>query len=123
MVALLQNRKDIAQRLRQERYLTPALVPATPWLFTGTVTTPRLTRTADSQRIEVAFSDRQAVRLIAIWRRYEHDRKHEWIFSLQHPSAPSIDLSDDAQHGKLTEVVVSLVDRLGQESQRVHFSK
>lgn len=123
MVALLQNRKDIAQRLRQERYLTPALVPATPWLFTGTVTTPKLTRTADSQRIEVAFSDRQAVRLIAIWRRYENDLRREWVFSLQAPSALSIDLSDDLQLGKLTEVVVSLVDRVGQESQRAHFIK
>jgi uncharacterized lipoprotein YddW (UPF0748 family) len=123
MVALMQNRKDIAQRLRQERYLTPALVPATPWLFAGTVTTPRLIRTADPQRIEVAFDDQQAVRSIAIWRRYEHEMKHEWIFSLQHPSAQSIDMSDDLQLGKLTEVVVSLVDRVGQESQRAHFIK
>ena len=44
MVSLAQNRKQIRQRLEQEKYLTPALVPATPWLENTNIAPPQIGR-------------------------------------------------------------------------------
>jgi hypothetical protein len=57
--------------------------------------------------------------LLAVWKRYGQ----RWLFSVQTSTNLSISLADDTKHGALKQVVVSSVDRTGQESPRSSYSK
>jgi hypothetical protein len=52
----------------------------------------------------------------AIWLRYGGD---QWRFTVQPAGAPSVTLAADAKLGAPDRVVVTAVDRLGNESARV----
>ncbi|MBI3523534.1 MAG: family 10 glycosylhydrolase [Betaproteobacteria bacterium] len=113
MVALAQNRQDIATRLAASTYAEPALVPAAPWLKLAAPPMPQLV--ASGVRLaEVKFDAGSEVNLLAIWRRYAH----EWRFTTQPATQTVIDLSSDAQRGEISAVVVSLVNRAGAEGPR-----
>ncbi len=124
MVALLQNRKNINDQLREKIYRTPALVPASPWL--GSVPPPPpqilLTRGRDTpsqiNMNAVRRNDEPALRY-AIWTL----DKGAWRLQLSSfgnempVDAPGIDLDENA--GLPEMVVWSSVDRAGIESERV----
>jgi uncharacterized lipoprotein YddW (UPF0748 family) len=120
MVALLENRKGIADRLKETDYAQPALAPATPWLGAAVPPAPRVTaRIVDGNAASVAFTVPEAVpgdvRLVAIWTRYGND----WIFST-HPVAPAgARIGPDAAGRPPEMLVVSAVNRLGIESARL----
>ncbi|MDP2139123.1 MAG: family 10 glycosylhydrolase [Candidatus Didemnitutus sp.] len=111
MAALLQNRRGLSDRLQAQIYRQPALVPATPWLATGTPLAPALEITGPTHVLVRPAAGTQAV-LFAIWRR----RGSAWEFSVQPAHDPHIDLAGDATAGPVETLVVSVVDRLGQES-------
>jgi len=113
MVALAQNRQDIATRLAASTYAEAALIPATPWLALAAPPMPQLVA-AGVRLVDVKFSAGSEVSLLAIWRRYGR----EWRFATQAAAQTVIDLSSDAQLGAISEVVVSLVNRVGEEGPR-----
>lgn len=112
--ALMQNRKNIRQRLMAEKYQDAALVPASPWLGKSTMSAPQLSADQAQKTLHVKLADSVVTNQLAIWKRYEQ----KWIFSLQTGATSDIHLSDDAHFGRLKEVVVSSVSRIGQESPR-----
>lgn len=114
MAALQQNRKQIATRLGAEKYQAPALVPASPWLASSQLSAPQLGLSADKKSLRVEVENSSTLRLLAIWKRYGPT----WRFSVQPISAPGIALTADAEYGALLQVVVSSIDRTGQESPR-----
>ena len=115
--ALMQNRKNIRRRLIAEKYQDFALVPSSPWLGKYNMIAPSLTADQAHKTLHVKLADNAAASQLAIWKRYEQ----KWIFSLQTIATPGINLSDDAHFGTLKEVVVSSVNRIGQESPRSSF--
>jgi uncharacterized lipoprotein YddW (UPF0748 family) len=108
MVALLQNRRGISDTLQAGAYAGAALVPATPWLDGTPPPAPQLQRQADG-RLRILPGTGKAVARYALWSL----RGTGWSFSVQPASEPVINVGD------ATKIVVSSVDRLGNESSRV----
>ena len=119
MAALLQNRKNISQRLNGELYLQPALVPATPWLEASPVLAPSYTLSDDQQSMYIDFKNSENVHLIAIWKRFQTT----WVFSVQSSREKTILLKNDEQPGIPDEIVVTLLNRAGQESPPIIFKR
>jgi uncharacterized lipoprotein YddW (UPF0748 family) len=117
--ALMQNRKNIRSRLTSEKYQDDALVPASPWLGKNSQPAPALEINSEQNMIQVTLATSSEVRQLAIWKRY----KNRWVFSVQPVSRLTIDLSEDKQYGIVTEVVVSSIDRTGQESPRSSYRR
>ncbi len=112
-VPLLQNRREIRRLLSQDKYLSQALVPESPWLEPQITNPPQWEITADRKSLKV-LQVGERTRLLAIWRRTER----QWLFSVQPASNKSIDLSDDAMWGPIQQVTISAISRTGQESPR-----
>jgi hypothetical protein len=108
MVALLQNRHGLSTLLEAGAYAQAALVPTTPWLDAKPPLAPELKRLGAGQ-IMIAPAAGKPAANYAIWR----GRGKVWEFSVQPASAPLVEV-----HGAET-LVVSSVDRLGNESVRV----
>ena len=114
MVALMQDRHGLATQLAAGPYAQPALVPATPWLGRNLPAAPTLEKTSATQAtIRPAASASTA--LFAIWRRHGA----QWHFTVQPAAEPEVDLAADPRFGSVDLLVVSAVDRLGNESPRV----
>jgi uncharacterized lipoprotein YddW (UPF0748 family) len=108
MIALQQDRKGISTRLQAGPNAAPALVPATPWLDAVPPPAPVLKNQRDG-KVLIQPAKGEAPASFAVWRRYGA----EWRFSIQIATERTIDPAGaDA-------VVVSAVDRLGNESPRV----
>jgi uncharacterized lipoprotein YddW (UPF0748 family) len=105
-VALVENRKGIAQKLAP-LYALPALVPAAPWLGTKAPAAPLLKR--DAGRI-VDVTVAPDAQLLAVWQR----TGELWHFSVQPARDTTITLIPESQ-----AIVVSAVNRLGNEGPRV----
>jgi len=120
MVALMENRKGIADRLRSGPYATAALVPATPWLDASSPPVPavdvrRIPEAIATVRVTVRPGIGKPPANFAIWTRYGV----HWRFSVQPASQPEFDLVEDLSLGEVSAIVVSAIDRLGNESPRV----
>jgi uncharacterized lipoprotein YddW (UPF0748 family) len=115
MAALMDNRKGIADRLRITTYNGQALVPASPWLGNTLPGVPAVQagRSAGATRLTLAAGSNNA--LYAIWTRYGD----AWHFSVVPAARVEWALADDPRLGAANAVVVSAVDRLGNESARV----
>lgn len=112
-VALMQDRGGIATRLRDEAYGQAALVPATPWLAGGDapIATAALSRRPDGALALRAEGDVAPAWRWAVWRR----SAGQWRFEVLAGATRS--LPDQAAD----TVVISAVDRLGQEGPRRAF--
>lgn len=115
MVALMQNRKGIGDQLRSSAYVGPALVPATPWLGNDTPGTPAVTGARKGNGVYLKLAAGKANALYAVWSRYGG----QWRFAVVPASRVDWTVPDDAKLGQPDLVVVSAVDRLGNESARV----
>jgi uncharacterized lipoprotein YddW (UPF0748 family) len=116
MIALMENRKGIADQLRAIHYASAALVPATPWLGTGAPPAP--TATARRARDGVALklvANGGALSQFAVWARYGND----WRFAAVPAAHGALTLLNDAALGHPTAIVASAIDRVGVESARV----
>ncbi|MNK70371.1 hypothetical protein D3C87_897890 [compost metagenome] len=116
MVPLMQNRKGVSEQLKASVYQSPALIPATPWLGKEAPSTPvlALRRDSTSLNIKLTAGGGKPVAQYAVWARYGED----WRFTVVTGVQGELTLVDDAI-GKVNAVVVSAVDRLGNESPRV----
>ena len=114
MAALMENRKGIDDRLRSGPYAGQALVPATPWLGNSVPGVPvvQAGHSANVTKLQLTASSNNA--LYAIWARYGD----EWRFTVVPASRVDWPLPDDARLGAANAIVVSAVDRLGNESAR-----
>ncbi|MFZ6750188.1 glycoside hydrolase family 10 protein [Undibacterium sp. Ren11W] len=117
ITALTQNRKNIRQALSAEKYQSQALVPASPWLTHEAMAAPVLVADLTQKSLSVEPAATTAFSMLAIWKRYESG----WVFSSQSISIPSISLADDSRHGALKEVLVTRINRVGQETARTSF--
>lgn len=120
MIALQQDRRGVATRLRTETYAEPALVPATPWLGTQVPEAPQivgrnLAGPARERSLLLAPGLGAEVARYAIWRR----EAGQWRFAVQPARNRVISLQPQSAFGRVDAVVVSAVDRLGNESPRV----
>ncbi|MFC0167529.1 glycoside hydrolase family 10 protein [Pseudoduganella danionis] len=117
IAALMENRKGISEQLKAQSYQSPALTPATPWL--GNTVPPAPTvgtrREANGLALKLSVTGGKPVAQYAIWSRYGS----EWRFSVAPATRAQVLLADDAAAGAAQAVVVSAVDRLGNESERV----
>ena len=113
IAALMENRKGITDLLRTQVYQNAALVPATPWLGAVAPAAPSGVARKDSNGLLLklsAASTGQPVAQFAIWSRYGS----EWRFAVAPASRSTLLLPEGAN-----ALVVSAVDRLGNESERV----
>ena len=120
MVALMQDRRGVARSLKDQTYAQPALVPATPWLGAEAPAPPgishrRLTGEPDRRSVTLAPAAGRATERFAIWKRHGG----HWRFSVQPVKEPVVSLANDPAGVAVDAVVVSAIDRLGNESSRV----
>ena len=104
MTVLMQDRDAVARRLRDEAYATPALIPAMPWLDASVPPAPVLQAEDGGWRIAPGVG--KPVTRWAVWRRLDG----AWRFETRLASETRLEGSAD--------VVVSAVDRVGNESAR-----
>jgi uncharacterized lipoprotein YddW (UPF0748 family) len=121
MVPLLKNSRGLNDALAAGPYANAALVPATPWLDSTPPPAPALAVNAAANPgvpaiLVITPGAGEAAANFAIWLRYGDD---QWRFSVQPAGAPSFALVADAKLGAPDRVVVTAVDRLGNESARV----
>ncbi|MGV7208322.1 glycoside hydrolase family 10 protein [Oxalobacteraceae bacterium A2-2] len=114
---LMENRKGISDQLRARAYQSAALVPPTPWLGSEAPGAPKASckRAQGGLAVELNPGGGKPVAQYAIWTRYGS----EWRFAVAPAARPVLLLQDDASGGAANAVVVSAVDRLGNESERV----
>jgi uncharacterized lipoprotein YddW (UPF0748 family) len=117
MVSLLQNRKGIGDRLKSGPYASDAIIPASPWLDGAAPPPPRAEVRPSVERVHVLLSadPQKPIARYAVWARYGAD----WRFFSVPAGHPEIDL---ATTPVLDRIVVSAVDRVGNESRRVRLS-
>ncbi len=117
IAALMENRKGINDQLKAQAYQNAALVPSTPWLGAELPSAPSAAtrRENGGLGLKLAAGSGKPVAQYAIWSRYGS----EWRFAVAPGMRPSVLLPDDPASGAANAVVVSAVDRLGNESERV----
>jgi uncharacterized lipoprotein YddW (UPF0748 family) len=114
MAALAQNRSGISDVLAATRYESPALVPASSWLDPVPPAPPQAAVTRRAQGIGLALTagaGKPAARF-AVWA----SAGGQWKFHVVPAMAPTLDL--DA-FPPVDRIVVSTIDRVGNESPRV----
>jgi uncharacterized lipoprotein YddW (UPF0748 family) len=126
MVALSQNRRGINDALKANHYQAPALVPATPWLDNQAPSAPTATlargATASSPvSLTITAAAGEASDKFAVWVAYGGG-VGAWQLQI-HPTAGAITVvslpAKSAAGDDLRQVVVSAIDRVGNESSRV----
>jgi uncharacterized lipoprotein YddW (UPF0748 family) len=133
MIAIMQNRKGIADQL-QDVYKNPALMPAAKWM-TPSRTTPNISQIdigalADNQRRELIITAKQdsatePMRSVAVWLRYGS----QWQFAVVPANESNVSLvlplqvrttvSNATSAGALNAVVAAGVDRYAREGVRL----
>lgn len=114
MVALLKNRRGIADALRAGAYVESALPPETPWLSAPACGPVMLERLADG-RLRLVAREGAPARVFAVWHREARSADAPWRFELIGPSG---DL-DGLPAGSL--VSASAVNAINQEGSRKTF--
>jgi hypothetical protein len=114
IAALMQNRKGITDQLKNISYQSAALVPATPWLGSDAPSAPAVAVKRNGSGLAVTLGAVPKATQFAIWARYGD----EWRFTVAPATRGEVVLTDDAGV-PARAVVVTAVDRLGNESPRV----
>lgn len=117
MAALTQNRAGIADSLALHRYETPALVPTSPWIDAEAPGPPDVAAGRNGNgglTIELTPAAGKATARFAIWAR----AGGAWRLQVLPSMARRIDVPGGNGPG-IDRIVVSAVDRLGNESRRV----
>lgn len=115
MKVLMEDRKGIDELLLATAYAAPALVPSTPWLGSAAPGVPKVSAAHKGGAVELKLTAAKSDALYAIWSRYGA----EWRFAVAPASRRDWSVPDDARLGAANAVVVSAVDRLGNEGARL----
>ena len=113
MAPLMQNRAGLADRLKANSYQSAALIPASPWLGDDAPAAPTVALKRGTGGLTVSLGTPKNAVQYAIWARYGE----EWRFTVAPAARGEVVLADDAGV-PARAVVVTAVDRLGNESQR-----
>ncbi len=119
MVALLQNRQGLADTLKAQAYGSPALVPASPWMESGAPEAPLANLTARPHgawelKLATPRSGKPVARW-AVWLRFGE----QWEFQIAlQPALVIAAQKSPTDRAPLTGIVVSALDRVGNESAR-----
>jgi hypothetical protein len=113
------NKKAKSDALRSGPYAEPALIPTMSWLddeppHAPLVNAQRGENGAVSVSLRPGGGDRYAV--YAVYARYGP----KWHFTTVPAGTPSITFNPDPTAGNVAAIVISAVDRCGNESQRVN---
>jgi len=114
IAALMQNRKGVSEHLKATSYQGPALVPASPWLGSEAPPAPTVAVKRHASGLALTLGNAGRATHLAIWARYGE----EWRFNVVPAGRSEVVLTDD-NGVPARSVVVSAVDRLGNESPRV----
>ncbi len=132
MVAMAQNRRGLNDQLKTNLYQTAALIPATPWLGLHTPLAPVVTLSRDLDRpnkIRVrispsAESGGRAVSHAVFWMLVNGGWQHKIEAVGNDPALASTKmLVLDELAGLPEAIVVSMVDRVGNESARIRIDQ
>ena len=118
MAALMENRKGISDQLKAGLYASPALVPATPWLASAPPGVPSISNRRVDGALSLHMVAGKNTSEYAIWSRYGN----EWRFAVAQAASGEWRVADDAVLGAANAVVISPVDRLGNEGARVQLT-
>lgn len=108
MVSFLRDDNGIADALRGGPYAEPALPPECPWLESGKPEAPKIEAIGDN-RYRWTPEGRHGVMWFAVWAKYGDS----WRALVLPASEREMMLDPSLPAGKLTEVRVATVDRLG----------
>jgi hypothetical protein len=119
MVAMMQNRLGVADTLKAQTYGTLALVPASPWMERGAPEAPLANLTARPHGAwELTLATPRSGKPVArwaVWLRFGE----QWEFQIGLQPAMAIAAQKSpADRAPLTGIVVSALDRVGNESAR-----
>ncbi|MEO7744344.1 MAG: family 10 glycosylhydrolase [Usitatibacter sp.] len=117
MAALSQNRSGIADALASQRYATPALIPASPWIDAEAPGAPDVAvgrGPGGGATIELTPAAGKAAARFAIWAR----AGGAWRFHVVPASQRRVEIAG-GDGAAIDRIVISAVDRLGNESRRV----
>jgi hypothetical protein len=119
MVALLQNRQGLGDTLKAQTYGSPALVPASPWMESGAPEAPLANLTARPRGAwELTLATPRSGKPVArwaVWLRFGEQWEFQMCLQPAMAIAAQKSLTDRAP---LTGIVVSALDRVGNESAR-----
>jgi uncharacterized lipoprotein YddW (UPF0748 family) len=115
IAALMENRKGISDQLKARDYASPALTPASPWLGSTVPEAPTVSMARHGAGVTLKLTAGKDNALYAIWARFGD----EWRFAVAPASKVEWHVPNDAKLGAANAVVVSAVDRIGNESARV----
>ena len=118
MKALMENRQGLSDRLGTGHYAEPALVPATPWLGDSRPEAPSVLARPGMAPLTLRLAPGRDSTHFAIWALHGK----QWRFSVVPAARIDRPLADDPTHGPATGAVVSAINRLGIESERISVS-
>ncbi len=107
---LMDNRQGISDQLKAGHYAGPALVPATPWLRAEAAVAPVVTAARGANGIHLKLVAGKGIAHYAIWSRHGG----AWRFDVAPASKAEWSVAGDAD-----AVVLSAIDRLGNEGERI----
>jgi uncharacterized lipoprotein YddW (UPF0748 family) len=110
IAALMDNRQGISDQLKAGHYAGPALVPATPWLGNAGPGMPTVSAKPGAGLINLKITPGRDTTHYAIWSRHGA----EWRFAVAPASQAQWSVADD-----VSAVVLSAIDRLGNEGERL----
>ena len=116
--ALRNHKEDLGEALARGPYRDAALIPAMPWLDNTPPAAPRVTaQRGNGQAVTVSLrpGSGEATALYAVWAQYGGN----WRFVVVPGGSPSLTLNPDGSGTPASAVVVSAVDRSGNESNPV----
>jgi uncharacterized lipoprotein YddW (UPF0748 family) len=119
-IGSVRKHKDkFGDALMQGPFRTSALVPAMPWRDDNPPPPPRATAERNREKAVTVTLNRapgEPPIVFAVWARYGQ----QWRFLTVPAGAPSLQLNADPTAGPATAVVLTAVDRCGNESERVN---
>lgn len=113
MAALMQNRGGLTDKLKANSYQSAALVPASPWLGDAAPAAPTVALRRGPNGLAIGLGAPKNAAQFAIWARYGD----EWRFTVAPATRGEVVLAD-YDGVPAHAVVVTAVDRLGNESVR-----
>jgi uncharacterized lipoprotein YddW (UPF0748 family) len=115
-VALSQNRRSLSDLLKNNTYHYPALIPASRWLNATAPCAPvfDMTRTSHGFRISIRETGNKAIARFAVWSNVGNG----WLFQVQSGNQREFEIRADKLFGEEIEIVLSSVDRYGNEGER-----
>lgn len=105
------NFDNLQKNLREKVYQKDAIIPSSPWIKTANINAPKVSIVKNSKNVRASWTEQGAKR--AFWFIVYVKDKNGWSYSILPASQKSISLSADR---KIERIIVSSVDRLGNES-------